>query len=306
MASVRVRFAPSPTGPLHIGGVRTALFNYLFAKKHNGSFILRIEDTDRNRYVDGAEDGEGNAIQGLASLQADLGEMLSAKQSLDETLFNMGLDETDLASASLTNTVVEAVDGRLNIWMATLRGANGAVERELFGNGLRTVRHVNRDNGLIERITTDSFNGSVLRDIDYQYNHRGQIISKNDLLTERYQTRESFDYNRQGQLTEWRYDQTRTTGAETRSDSLSRRYDYDHRGNLTHKTGAGDMSITTSTIGSIPAPSMASVITITMTPMAICSVATGAAIAGTRLTRSAAYRPAMNKCPSTMTPRAIA
>jgi len=53
--NVRVRFAPSPTGPLHIGGVRTALFNFLFAKKHNGTFILRIEDTDQNRYVEGAE-----------------------------------------------------------------------------------------------------------------------------------------------------------------------------------------------------------------------------------------------------------
>ncbi|WP_460220405.1 glutamate--tRNA ligase [Psychroserpens sp. MEBiC05023] len=52
---VRVRFAPSPTGPLHIGGVRTALFNYLFAKKHKGTFVLRIEDTDQNRYVEGAE-----------------------------------------------------------------------------------------------------------------------------------------------------------------------------------------------------------------------------------------------------------
>ncbi|MBT0607138.1 glutamate--tRNA ligase [Aequorivita echinoideorum] len=52
---VRVRFAPSPTGPLHIGGVRTALFNYLFAKKHGGDFLLRIEDTDQNRYVEGAE-----------------------------------------------------------------------------------------------------------------------------------------------------------------------------------------------------------------------------------------------------------
>ena len=52
---VRVRFAPSPTGPLHIGGVRTALYNYLFAKKHNGDFILRIEDTDQNRFVEGAE-----------------------------------------------------------------------------------------------------------------------------------------------------------------------------------------------------------------------------------------------------------
>ena len=53
---VRVRFAPSPTGPLHIGGVRTALYNYLFAKKHNGSMVLRIEDTDQNRFVQGAED----------------------------------------------------------------------------------------------------------------------------------------------------------------------------------------------------------------------------------------------------------
>lgn len=53
--SVRVRFAPSPTGPLHIGGVRTALFNYLFAKKNGGTFILRIEDTDQNRYVANAE-----------------------------------------------------------------------------------------------------------------------------------------------------------------------------------------------------------------------------------------------------------
>jgi glutamyl-tRNA synthetase len=53
--NVRVRFAPSPTGPLHIGGVRTALFNFLFAKKHGGDFILRIEDTDQNRYVEGAE-----------------------------------------------------------------------------------------------------------------------------------------------------------------------------------------------------------------------------------------------------------
>ena len=54
-SNVRVRFAPSPTGPLHIGGVRTALYNYLFAKKHNGTFILRIEDTDQTRYVANAE-----------------------------------------------------------------------------------------------------------------------------------------------------------------------------------------------------------------------------------------------------------
>lgn len=53
---VRVRFAPSPTGPLHIGGVRTALYNYLFAKKHGGTFIIRIEDTDQTRFVPGAQE----------------------------------------------------------------------------------------------------------------------------------------------------------------------------------------------------------------------------------------------------------
>ena len=60
---VRVRFAPSPTGPLHIGGVRTALFNYLFAKKNKGKFILRIEDTDQARYVKGAEDYIINSLK---------------------------------------------------------------------------------------------------------------------------------------------------------------------------------------------------------------------------------------------------
>jgi len=62
---VRVRFAPSPTGPLHIGGVRTALFNYLFAKKNNGVFYLRIEDTDQNRFVPGAEAYIMEALQWL-------------------------------------------------------------------------------------------------------------------------------------------------------------------------------------------------------------------------------------------------
>lgn len=62
---VRVRFAPSPTGPLHIGGVRTALFNYLFAKKNNGVFYLRVEDTDQNRFVPGAEEYIMDALNWL-------------------------------------------------------------------------------------------------------------------------------------------------------------------------------------------------------------------------------------------------
>ena len=55
MKKVRVRFAPSPTGGLHLGGVRTVLYNYLFARQHDGDFVLRVEDTDQNRYIEGAE-----------------------------------------------------------------------------------------------------------------------------------------------------------------------------------------------------------------------------------------------------------
>ena len=62
---VRVRFAPSPTGPLHIGGVRTALYNYLFARQNGGTMILRIEDTDSNRFVPGAEDYINEALAWL-------------------------------------------------------------------------------------------------------------------------------------------------------------------------------------------------------------------------------------------------
>src|SRR5690606_35869842 len=62
---VRVRFAPSPTGALHIGGIRTALYNYLFAKKSEGDFILRIEDTDQNRKMDGAEEYILNSLHWL-------------------------------------------------------------------------------------------------------------------------------------------------------------------------------------------------------------------------------------------------
>jgi glutamyl-tRNA synthetase len=69
---VRVRFAPSPTGPLHIGGVRTALYNYLFARKHKGDFILRIEDTDQKRFVPGAEDYINESLSWLG-ISPDVG-----------------------------------------------------------------------------------------------------------------------------------------------------------------------------------------------------------------------------------------
>ena len=85
----RARFAPSPTGPLHIGGVRTALFNYLIAKKSGGKFILRIEDTDSKRTVDGAEKHIIDSLEWLG-LQVDEGPI---RQSNRSKLYKKQVDE---------------------------------------------------------------------------------------------------------------------------------------------------------------------------------------------------------------------
>ena len=63
MSPIRVRFAPSPTGFVHVGSLRTALYNYLFAKNHNGTFVLRIEDTDQVRYTEGAVENLLNTLK---------------------------------------------------------------------------------------------------------------------------------------------------------------------------------------------------------------------------------------------------
>ena len=75
---VRVRFAPSPTGALHIGGVRTALYNYLFARQHGGDMLLRIEDTDSTRFVPGAEE---YILEALDWLGIEIDEGLRVKTS---------------------------------------------------------------------------------------------------------------------------------------------------------------------------------------------------------------------------------
>ncbi|WP_395090683.1 glutamate--tRNA ligase [Vaginella massiliensis] len=94
---VRVRFAPSPTGPLHIGGVRTALFNYLFAKHHNGKFILRIEDTDQTRFVEGAEDYIIESLKWLNLIPDEGvgfgGNYGSYKQSERKTIYQKHIEE---------------------------------------------------------------------------------------------------------------------------------------------------------------------------------------------------------------------
>ena len=94
--SVRVRFAPSPTGPLHMGGVRTALYNYLFAKANNGTFILRSEDTDRTRFVEGAEQYVNEALKwcGIVIDEGVIegGDLGPYKQSLRTDLYNDAIE----------------------------------------------------------------------------------------------------------------------------------------------------------------------------------------------------------------------
>ena len=184
---------------------------------------------------------DDGSIEGIASLREDLSELLQSQALFEENLLALGLDPDDLDSAAQDQADATAANNRLNVWMATMRTASGALERELFGNGLRTVRDINDDNGLVDRITTSAFSGTVLRDVEYDYNSRGQIISKHDVTTERYQTTETFGYNGQNQLTSWNYDQTVNIQSETTVESLARTYSYDNRGNMTFKTGAGTM-----------------------------------------------------------------
>ena len=96
MSVVRTRFAPSPTGPLHMGGVRTALYAYLFAKQHNGQFILRIEDTDQNRYVPGAEDYIINALNWCGIIPDE--DMKILNDSGVGKLFPPGTSTTEIVS----------------------------------------------------------------------------------------------------------------------------------------------------------------------------------------------------------------
>ena len=101
MRRVRVRFAPSPTGPLHIGGVRTALYNYLFAKKHGGDMLLRIEDTDSARFVAGAEDYIVESLnwlgitidEGIGSDSANNGPHAPYRQSERKPIYRKYVDQ---------------------------------------------------------------------------------------------------------------------------------------------------------------------------------------------------------------------
>ena len=116
---MRVRFAPSPTGPLHIGGVRTALYNYLFARQHGGDLIFRIEDTDSNRFVPGAEDYILEAFKWLG-IQFDEGGSFGGdhgpyRQSERRTIYKQYVDQLlDAGKAYIAFDTPEELDAKRN------------------------------------------------------------------------------------------------------------------------------------------------------------------------------------------------
>jgi len=141
--SVRVRFAPSPTGPLHMGGVRTALYNYLFAKHHGGAFLLRIEDTDQARYVPGAEDYIRRSLEwcGLVPVESPWagGPHGPYRQSERKPLYKQYADELIAADKAYyafdTAEELEAMRERLKA-AGVAAPAYNAVTREHMKNSL--------------------------------------------------------------------------------------------------------------------------------------------------------------------------
>ena len=134
MTDVRVRFAPSPTGPLHMGGVRTALYNWLFARAHGGTFILRIEDTDQGRFVEGAEAyiEEALAWCGLSPDEGvnpggDCGPYRQSERSelyrdAVQTLLNQGLAYEAFDTPEELDTLRKAAEPDVFQYDATTRG----------------------------------------------------------------------------------------------------------------------------------------------------------------------------------------
>ncbi len=115
---VRVRYAPSPTGHLHIGNARTALFNYLFARDQGGKFIIRIEDTDKKRNIEGGEQSQLNYLKWLGmdwDESVDIGENTARTASLSVTTFTKSTMKSFLKKGLLINVSVRKKNLRKNV-----------------------------------------------------------------------------------------------------------------------------------------------------------------------------------------------
>ena len=172
--TVRVRFAPSPTGPLHIGGLRTALFNYLFAKKNKGDFIVRIEDTDQKRYIEGSENHILGSL-GWCGLKVDEGPYRQSERSAIyaekiEALISLGhayyaFDSKEELEFHRKNheekgkTFIYNQHNRLKL-KNSLSLEKGETKKLLEGGGGYVVRFKTPESGDV--VTVDALRGTVV------------------------------------------------------------------------------------------------------------------------------------------------
>jgi len=204
--------------------------------------------------------------EAIASAQAEMDnlddgvheDLMTAEESLALIEQKMGIIDADGLDNLLTSQAsLATTQGKLTIWHAANRTAEGHLQTELFGNGLYTHREINNETGLVSNIRTGVVDGSIIRDLEYEYDARGRITSKIDSSAHTdgsydINTQESFYYNdSQGRLSDWSFSQaiqeeaydpvSGTISTTERDNQLEHTYEHDDVGNLTYKTSAGTM-----------------------------------------------------------------
>ena len=185
----RLRFAPSPTGPLHIGGLRTALFNFLFAKKHKGSFILRIEDTDKNRIVEGSEKYINEALS-WAGIDVDEGPFAGGNYGPYRQSERKSIYEKKIMVLLKSKKAYYAFDSNHNLEILRKKEEkNGKKFKYDYSNRRKLDNSLNlNERQIIERIKNESYVVRLKVDPgETSINDvlRGNIVVKNEILDDK-------------------------------------------------------------------------------------------------------------------------
>lgn len=181
-------------------------------------------------------------IGNISTLASDLLAAQNAFELFESNLSGLNIGVDELEGIVMHREEWQSKNKQLAIWMAAERNASGQIKSELYGNGLFTRKDYNQESGAVDAIVTGTYSGQVMRHLEYDYNDRGLINTKSDTTTEGNYQYETFGYDRQGRLTEWKFDQTLTGASDTKIKAHSRSYEYDDWGNMTFKTDAGEMN----------------------------------------------------------------
>lgn len=200
----------------------------------------QAESTRYQNLANAQTDLKNEVIGDLTPLYEDWTAAQASWDALNSTLAAYGLDTDTLDGAYDFLDESQSYNGDVVVWMATLRSPSGMLQSELFGNGLFTARDINSATGLVESIATGTYSGDVLREIQYIYNDRGQIISKFDDAANNNDTTEDFYYDLQGRIEDWTFSQEVVLDESVQYHDMQRSYDYDSYGNLTYKSHSVD------------------------------------------------------------------